>query len=361
MANPFASLRQKILPSYLGVDIGTTSIKLVEVKQGKKLPQIVNYAHLQSSGHLVRSNDVLQTSSMKLFEDEIIDLLKVALRQMRPGANEAIASLPIFSVFSTVFEFPEMSETELQKSLTFQARQYIPQPLSEVALDWMKVGERKDDKGFKYEQILLISVPQDLIKKYQKIFKAADLNLKTLEIESLSLVRALVNGDATPTIVVDIGSRSTNIVFTENGQLRFSAQSDYAGASLTQALANSLNINPLRADELKKEHGIVNAGPNYELSTIMLPYIDVIIGEVKKAQYNYQTQFPGSAKAERIILAGGGANLAGIANYFEKELGFPVVKASPFLRFEYPGAIEPLLGEINPIFSVALGLTLREF
>lgn len=361
MLNPFKSLSQKISPNFLGVDIGTTSIKLVEVKQGKQLPQVTNYAFLQSNGHLVRSNDVLQTSNMKIFEEEVVDLLKVALKHMKPSANEVLASLPVFSVFTTIFEFPEMSEGELQKSLTYQARQYIPQPISEVALDWMKVGERTDDKGFKYEQVLLISVPQELIKKYQQIFKSVGLSLKALEIESLSLARALVGGDQTPTVIVDIGSRSTNIIFVDKSQLRFNSQSDYAGASLTQALASSLNINPLRADELKKEHGIVNAGPNYELSTIMLPYVDVIISEVKKAEYNYQTQFPGSPRVERIILSGGGANLAGIAGYFEKEFGIPIVKASPFLRFEYPGMIEPLLGEINPVFSVALGLTLKEF
>lgn len=361
MKNPFGFLKQTLAPSYLGVDIGTTSIKLIEVKGGKHLPEVTNYAFLQSSGHLVRSNDVLQTSNMKLFDEEVVSLLKIALQKMKPSAKQVLASLPSFAVFTTVFEFPQMSDSELQKSLAYQARQYIPQPITEVVLDSMKVGEREDDKGFKYEQVLLISVPKDLVKKYQRIFHAVGLELKTLEIETLSLVRALVSGDATPTVIVDIGSRSTNIIFSQGGQLRFSSQSDYAGASLTQALASSLNINPLRADELKKEHGIVNIGPNYELSTIMLPYVDVIISEVKKAEYNYQSQFPGVSKMERVILTGGGANLSGIFPYFEKELGVPVVKAAPFLKFEYPGSIEPFLGEINPIFSTALGLTMREF
>src|SRR3989344_4847436 len=75
MSNPFRSLRQQIFPSYLGVDIGTTSIKMVEVKQGKQLPQITNYGFLESSGHLVRANKVLQTSSLKIFEKEVTELL----------------------------------------------------------------------------------------------------------------------------------------------------------------------------------------------------------------------------------------------------------------------------------------------
>ncbi len=93
----------------------------------------------------------------------------------------------------------------------------------------------------------------------------------------------------------------------------------------------------------------------------MLPFLDVIISEVKKAQFNYQSQFFAPHKTERIILSGGGANLVGIEKYFEKEFNFPVVKASPFLKFEYPPTIEPLLGELNPILSIPLGLALKEF
>lgn len=355
------ALRQKVFPSYLGVDIGTTSIKVVEVKQGKTLPSIVNYGLLQSSGYLLRANDVLQNSSLKLFTESSTELLKALIKKMNPKTGEASASLPTFSVFMSVFEFPEMSQSDLEKSLTYQARQYVPLPISEVALDWIKVGEREDEKGFKFQQVLLISVPQELIKKYQIIFKGAGLNLRLLEIESLSINRSLIAQDRTPTIVVDVGSLATNVSFFENGQFKFNFQSDYAGASLTQSLASSLNINPIRAEELKKEHGILNVGPNYELSTIMLPFLDVIISEVKKAQFNYQSQFFTPHKTERIILSGGGANLAGIEKYFEKEFNFPIIKASPFFKFEYPPLIEPLVKDLNPTFSVALGLALKEF
>ena len=147
MLNPFKSLKQKVFPSYLGVDIGTTSIKVIEVKPGQQIPQIVNYGLLQSSGHLLRANDVLQTSSLKLFAENASELLKMIIGKMKPKTTETTASLPIFSVFTSVFDFPEMSQNELEKSLVFQARQYVPLPISEVYLDWMKVGEREDEKG----------------------------------------------------------------------------------------------------------------------------------------------------------------------------------------------------------------------
>ncbi len=346
--------------SYLGIDIGTTSIKVVEVRQGKAKPQVVNYGLLESSGYLSRANQALQTSGLKIFESDVTELLKTAIGEMKVSTKLAIASLPPFSVFTTILDFPQMDAKEIEKAMVYQAKQYVPLPLTEVALDWLKVGEYEDDKGFTHQKILLISVPKEQIEKYQRMFRAAGLTLHALEIESLSLAR-IIGNEPISTIVVDIGSRSTNVVFLDQGRLAWNVQSDFAAASLTQALASSLSINPIRAEELKKERGIIGTGPNYELSTIMLPFLDAIINEVKKAQFSFAQQFPKAGGAERVVLSGGGANLLGIEKYFEREFGVPIVKAAPFLRYDYAQEISPLLGELNPIMSVALGLGLKEF
>jgi len=346
--------------SCLGLDIGTTSIKMVEVVRGEKMPKITNYGILESRSSLSRANTAIQTSTLKLFDREAANFLKVLIEKMRPRTTMVAASLPVFSAFTTILSFPQMAPEELAKAIAFQARQYVPLPLSEVALDWSKVGEYEDDKGFKYSQILLISVPHVEIKKYQDMCKAAGLTLQSLEVESVSLVRMLIDTDPTPTYIIDIGSRSTGISIAEKGALKFASQTDFAGASLTQALATSLSINPVRAEELKKERGILGTGPNYELSTIMIPFLDAIISEVKRTDFAYHSQFPGAAKVERAILSGGGANLLGIQKYFEQQLGVPVVKAAPFLRFEYPSVVEPLVPELNSTLAVALGLALRQ-
>ena len=361
MFNPFRAIKQQIAPSYLAVDIGTTSIKAVEVEQGKTVPRITNYGTLESRSALTRANAAFRTSNLKMFDQEIIDVLKMLFQKMKPKTTEVVASIPPFSVFTTILDFPEMNPQELQKSIAFQAKQYVPLPLSEVAIDWLKVGEYQDENGFNHQQLLLISVPQEQIKKYQRIFRGANLSLKSLEIEGLSLTRSLIAGDRTPTLIVDIGSRSTSVLVADSGQLKFSGQTDFAGATLTQAIASSLSINPARAEELKKERGIIGTGPNYELSTIVTPFLDVILGEIKKIQFNYSAQFPTAAKLERVIMTGGGANLLGIEKYFENELGLPTVKAAPFTRFEYPSLIEPMIPELNPVMSVALGLALKEF
>jgi len=349
------------LNSYLGIDIGTTSLKAVEVRRGKHLPQLVNYGFLEAGDYLGRSNSALQASNLKLFDQEVVNLLATVVREMKTKVKDVVASLSIFSAFVAPLNFPVMSSSEVEKTIAFQAKQYIPLPISEVHLEWVKVGEFENERGFREQQILLIAIPSENIERYRRVFKSAGLNLRELELESLSLIRALVGTDPTPSLIIDIGSRSTNIAFAENGQLTFNSQTDFAGASLTQALVSGLNINPRRAEELKREKGMIASGAEYELSTIMVPFLDVILNEVKKAQFNYENQFPQARKLERIILSGGGANLKGIEKYFERDFKIPVVKGAPFTRFEYPPILEPVIQELNPFFSVALGLGLKNF
>jgi type IV pilus assembly protein PilM len=341
----------------LGVDIGTTSIKMVEVTESSSIYRLKNYGLLESYGHLERVNDAIQTSSLKLFERETTNLLKTLLKQVKPSTKNVVASIPAFSSFVTLLDMPMMNDAETTKGMPFQARQYIPLPVSEVAIDWLKVGEKEDENGVKRQQVLLISVPNEQIKKYQMIFKAAGLTLVSLEIEGLALTRMLINGDQTPTLVMDIGARSTNILVTDGGHLKLVAQTDFAGGTLTQAVASGLDINVNRAEELKKLRGLLGSGGEYELSTLMFPYLDAIIGEAKRLRTRYETEYSG--KLERVILTGGGANLPGIEEYIGEQIGLPTLKANPFSRVSYPDNLEPIIGELGPMFSVALGLAIR--
>lgn len=344
--------------AYLGIDIGTTAIKLVELSKRGNIFELRNYGFLESYGHLERLNNALQTSTLRMMDREIVELLKLLLRTSKTKTKNAVISIPSFSAFITLLELPEMSREEVGQAIPYQARQYVPLPMTEVAIDWLKVGEREDEQGAKKQQVLLIAVPMEHIKKYQDICKAAGLRLIALEVESLSLARALTAGDPTPTVIVDIGGRSSNIAAVEQGLLKFNAQTDFGGGDLTQALATGLGINVRRAEELKKQRGLLGTGGELELSTLIAPLLDAIINEVSRTKDSYERSF--GRKIERVVLAGGGANLLGIEKYFEGQLAIPVVKANPFIKVKYPKNIESIVDELGPQLSVSLGLGIRE-
>lgn len=344
--------------SYLGVDIGTTSIKIAEIGKSRYGLELQNYGILESYGHLERVNNAIQTSTLKIMEADTAQLLKTLIAHSNFKSRDAIASIPSFAVFTTLFEMPQMDNAEIEKAMQFQISQYIPLPVTEVSIDWIKVGERQDDQGFVKEQILLISIPNETIGKYQRIFAAAGLRLHAIEIESLALLRSVANADMSSVLIVDIGSRSTNITAVDKGAIRYNYQTDLSGAGITQALAGGLGVKIRRAEKLKRERGILG-GSESELSTLMMPFVDAILNEVKRAKIKYEQSF--GNPITQLVFAGGGSKMPGFISYAQEQLGLPITIANPFLKVRYPSSLEPIVRDIGPSFAVSIGLGIKEF
>jgi type IV pilus assembly protein PilM len=345
--------------SYLGVDIGTTSIKIAELAGAPGKPVLKNYGVLKSYGHLERLNNAIQTSSMKMLDQETAELIAMLVKKLNVRTKDVVASIPTYSAFTALLDIPVMSPEETAQAMQYQARAFVPLPVSEVTIDWITVEEYEDEKGHKKQHVLLVSVPNEHIEKYQKIFKLAGLQLRALEIEGISLSRVLTTGDPTLSLIVDIGARSTAIMVAKNGLLKYSAQTDYAGGSLTQAVASGLRINTHRAEELKKRKGLLGTEGEQEIATLMVTFLDVILGEVQRVRSNYEKDY--GEKIERIILSGGGANLLGIEKYLSDSTMLPVVKGNPFNKVSYPTGLTPFVKEMSGPFSVSLGLGIKEF
>lgn len=347
--------------SVLGIDLGTVSMKLVEISRDGEAVVLKNYSILESKGYLSRGNAAIQTSSLKLVESDVIGLLRTALREMKPDAKKAIVSVPSFSTFVVPVEMPLISAQETAKSVPFVARQYIPIPVEDMQLDWVKVQEFDNGKGQRSQRILLTAIPNELITKYKNIFRAVGLTLHALEAESHALVRALVSENNVPTEIIDIGGESTAIAIADEGMLKYSSQTDYGGATLTNALARSLDVSATRAEELKRRRGLlatdVGEEGESELSTSLLPFLDVIIQECDRTRTIYERMY--GKQVARAILVGGGANLPGVRSYFKQQIALEVGLPDTFSRLQYPVALEPAVKVLSNDLSLAIGLALR--
>jgi len=342
----------------LGIDIGTASIKAVELTKSKKGIRLVNYGILEASGHLERINDALQTSNLELMDSETASTLIALLKGMKTQTKDVALSLPAFSAFTSLLELPDMSPEETTQAMNYQAKALVPMPLDQVTIDWLKIGKFKNPHGNFVQKVVLIAVPTKQIRKYQHICQQAGLNLKALELETVSMSRALTEGDSSLTLIVDIGARSSAFAIAKNGFLIHSAQADFAGTSLTHALAKGLGINVSRAEDLKRQKGLMGTGGEYEVSTLMLPYLDVIISEAKRVIETHERT--AQEKVGRVVLSGGSANLLGIEKYVSEKLKIPAVKADPFgTKVGYPEIATPVLKIVAPSLSVAIGLGTR--
>ncbi|HOB89872.1 MAG TPA: pilus assembly protein PilM [Candidatus Colwellbacteria bacterium] len=327
--------------SAIGVDIGTTSIKLVELAIVADRPHFKNYGLLETYSHLSRQNSAIQTSSLKMDDKEAASMLQTLVREVKPGAAAVFASLPPFSAFTTLLELPMMPKNEMDQIMSYQARALVPAAIASVATEWSVVGEFED------------------VEKYKSVFQAAGLNLRVIEIEGMSLARVFTKGDAELSLILDIGGRSTSLYVARDGHLLSSAYLDYAGGSMSQAIANGLNINVKRAEELKKRRGLLGMGGEYELSTLMLPYVDVILNEVRRVKDNFEKNYRG--QIGKVILSGGGGELAGLDKYAADFLQMKVERPSPFSALSYAPTLQPVVNELGGTLAVAIGLGLRQF
>lgn len=344
--------------SVLGIDIGTTSVKMAEIsKKGDKL-KLVNYGILETKKYLLHPNQAIQTGSLEIAEKEAVNLLNVLLNEVKPKTKTVLVSIPAFSSFIVPLEVPLISAKETADTVGFQARQYIPLPESAVSVDWIKVDEFENEKGVKFQRLLLMGMPNSVVRKYKNIFKALDLRLVALELETLALARALVNLDQ-PTLVVDIGGEATNISVVERGFVKHSVVSDYGGIHLTQALSRSLGLSVVRAEELKRRRGLTGKEGETELSTLILPFLDVIIQETRYARDSYERRY--GKKVEKLTLVGGGANLLGIEKYFGNQMNLPTILPTTLNGITYPTDLEPAARGLRNLLAVAVGLAKRYF
>ena len=350
---------------YLGIDIGTSSIKLIELSKEKDRVKLETYGQLSNYGSIERIGDAIQTSSLAMLDNQVAQMIAFLMKEAKTRTTKAIISVPVFSSFVTIMEFPVMSEKEIGQAVPYEAKQHVPIPLTEVILSWEIIGKIKKNEGLPNQPavektlVLLVAVPQEVVNKYKRIAKLAGLDLYALELETLGMIRSVIGEEKTPLILVDIGGRSTNINIVDGGTLRMSHSIDTSGADITQAISHGFNINLLRAEALKRERGIIVTPGEEDLKTLITTLLDVIIVEIERISSLYLRRY--GVKTEKIVLCGGTSNLPGLLEYFKDHFhGQNVSIGNAFGRVFFPEILTPLIPELSPVFATAIGLAMRE-
>jgi type IV pilus assembly protein PilM len=361
LRNPFGNKKEKSL----GVDIGTSSVKIVEFsRKGDKL-ELTNYGEFVSE-----AERALYSSSVKLSPNDTARIIKTIIQEAHIISTDATMSIPVFSGFSTVISLPDMSDAELDRAVSYEAKKYIPLPLSEVQFEWTRLENsgnasvttdpipaprgKVQDFTAKSDRrdILIVAVTKELISKYQKIAKLSGLALSHLELDTFSLARSFAANEGS-NLIIDIGSRNTILSIVKGDWPVFSRTVEVSGYELTKLLASSLGIDFSRAEERKKKKGI-DAGAD-----VILPLLDSIFLEGRRIIDEYSRKK--SIKIKKAILVGGTARMPGIREHAAKTIGLEVVVGFPFSGIIYPKELDSTLHDLGPSFSIATGLALREF
>lgn len=358
----------------LGIDIGTSSIKIVELSGTKERQKLENYGELKAEAIFQKSfRSYDKESGLAISSRDTARAITAILSKAEIKTKEAIFSIPDFSTFFTWYSLPVMTKEELPQAVQYEARQHIPVPLNEVTLDWQIIeGSFVDkEKTSSRLKVLLVAVPNEIIHRYQEIAQYCKINIRAMEPEVFGLARSLTKGLTEPVFVLDIGAQSTTISIVEKGIVRMSHSFDTAGIQLTRVLVNSLGLEYKEAEKLKEKYGINSdfsssdgalfnkkeASPQ-SVRQILLPFIDLIITELEKISQNFARS--NGKEVKKVILAGGSVSLPGLVDYFSQRIKTPLEVANPFLNLYYPPILEDNLRKMGPSYAIAVGIAMRE-
>jgi len=368
--------------NYLGIDLGSSSIKIAELVNFKGRPRLATYGFTEKSPANISESGLISDI------DEAASIISDICKKAKVSSNKAIAALPNFSVFSSIITLPLMSDKELASAVQWEAKKIMPMPLEDVILNWNKIEEisttteaPKDNleasperqidvsqeanpfkkifsKPQKNVKILLTGANKALIKKYVEIFKKANINLLSLETESFALIRSLVGGDLSTVMVIDMGASTSSITIVNKGVPVITRSLELGGLSITRAISNSLNINLERAEQFKQDLSLDAETSENSLPQTVEKSFAPILNEIRYMMNLYNESH--QDKVEKIILTGGTAMLGHLSGYLSSVFNVNCYVGDPWAKTIYPLDLKPVLSRIGSRFSVAIGLAMKE-
>lgn len=347
--------------SVLGVDIGSSAIKVVQIKKKRGRAVLETYGELALGPYA----GIEVGRATQLPAEKITEAIKDILRESKTTTVSCGSALPLSSSLITFLTIPPVPEKQIGDVVAIEARKYIPVPLSEVLLDY-SIIPREDsyvtDEATKTEKqgmdILAVAIHNEYISEYQSVMQGSGLQPSFYEIEIFSSIRALVDQGISTSMVIDMGARTTKLYIVERGILRASHIINKGSQDITLALSKAMSVSVTEAENMKRVYGL-KGGPEYkELSEIITVNLDYIFYEANAALLNYQKKF--AKNVGKIILSGGGVLLKGFVDLAKISFQTSVIYADPFGKLETPAFLAEEFAQAGPEFAVAIGVALRK-
>lgn len=369
--NKFSSLiKSSSRGSVIGVDIGSSAIKIIQIKKESGRAVLETYGSLSLGPYA--GGQVGQV--VPISQDQVILALNDLVKESSITTKDSAFCIPASSSLVFLLELPpSINQSDLSGVVETEARKYVPVPITEVSLDWWAIPERlsydanddsyvdvRDNKSTEKapSRVLVAAIHNDTLKKYQDIVSGSNFKSDFFEIEMFSNLRSTIEDRLNTMMIVDIGALKTKVSIVDRGVIQDFHIINKASQDITTALSTGLQITFDQAEDLKKNFGI-NDNQKFPKSVdIIKSTLDYIFFEINNVLLNYQKK--NNKTIEGVILTGGGSMLKGLLDYSEKKIDSSVSMGNPFSKIQSPAFLENVLAESGPEFSVAAGLALRK-
>lgn len=358
-------------PRALGIDIGSSAIKIVQLKRKNGQAVLETYGELSLGPYAGLSVG----QSVQLPTDKIATALSDLMneKEVNVTTKKCGLSIPFASSLMSVVEMPDVGENKLKTMIPIEARKYIPVPIQEVMLDWSIIpknnlvneNENLEPSNFSSAvteverlpkvEVLIVAIHNDTLKKYQEIVTKSSLEASFFEIEIFSTMRSVLDENLRPVLIMDMGAASTKLYIIERGIIRESHTVNRGSQDITLSISKSLNVPTDKAEIIKRENGLIGDKSVQDIAKLTL---DFVFAEANSTVLSFERKY--NKTISKVILIGGGSALKGISELAKIEFKTEVEIGLPFNKVSSPAFLENILRETGPEFAVAIGLALRK-
>jgi type IV pilus assembly protein PilM len=338
----------------LGIDIGSHTAKIAQVKRTGKGADVLAYGHIDFPSETVVEGVIVDPDALA---QSIKPLLQA--KEQHFSAKRVATALPVAKVFTRTLQLPVMDRSDMDEAIKLEAEQSIPVPPTDLYMDHEVIGVTKPEKGDPHTDVLMIAAPRAIVDSYVKLFDALGLEIAAVEISLMSVARAVMAaGKATAaTLVMDFGSASADMAVYDQ-VIRFTGTAAVGGDNITMALVKNLGVTAEQANEIKYKFGIGPSGLQTKVMEALDPLLKSMTSEMKKAIKYYQDRAAGK-QISQVVISGGSANMPGLIDYLKQNLGIQIETANPWSglglkHVKAPDALEA------PMYATAIGLALLE-
>lgn len=337
-------------------DIGSSSIKLVQMNQTKKGWELLKLGHAELPPEAIVDGSIIDAMT-------VTNTLKDLIKEHGVKVKEAVSSLTGHSVIIKKVSFPAMTEEELAESIQWEAEQYIPFPITDVNIDFQILGADTEGRG--QMDVMLVAVKKDVINDYTNVIKEAGLNPVVIDVDSFALENMMeINYPVAPgenIAMVNIGASITSISVILGGLTIFTRSIPMGGNQFTEEIQRQLNISFKDAEDLKAGKK-APGGDGSALPAAIETVSTNLTFEVKRSLDFFLGGTQGSY-VNKLYLSGGGSKVAGLQKLMQEKTTIPVEIANPFKNLEVNAKSfdKENLKELAPFFGVAVGLATRRF
>ncbi|MEK7599459.1 MAG: type IV pilus assembly protein PilM [Patescibacteria group bacterium] len=334
---------------FFGLDIGTTAVRLVQLRGAPGQKSLVKYAY-------VPLDNKLSLSEAKGDQQKLAQIIKELVSQAGVSTRGVAVGIPSSRVFTTVADVERLPAHELAKSIRYQADSLIPTPLAESKMDWALIGDSPADKT--KQEILLTSVPNKFVEDRLDMLESIGLNVVAFEPDNLAMARALAMNDASAQLLLDVGRRTTDLVVVLNGVPHLTRSIPTGVEAIVRAATQNLSIDEKQAEQFVFKFGLSKDKLEGQVFHAINGTVDLLTGEIEKSIKFFQTRYIGS-KISRIIVTGGASVIPEFPLYLANKFTLDVEIGNAWRNVGFSRDRQNELLAISNQFGVAVGLAER--